>query len=598
MRAIIPVYIESNNLIIKSANDVELIKEEKPKIYNKLILSRELVQFFYGFAMEKEREEAINEYSNLIGTVQDDFIDDVYINNTITDAVKRSFVELLPKKYSIKSLPDKIHFMGYHRQKTVIYLEEDLIIDAQDIKFSYVSFIAERKDLKIIISHNTKVKFSNVIFGECEVIIKDNARCWFSNVSCNGATRAIVQQGEGRIEETDGVIFNKNKYNYYIENFYSLTMKNIDRENLSEIENLILYSYIENFFIEKDIDLSGIGKLHFINKINFKAIYPHRYYHLTLPETFISNNIHIDQNIIVKGNIVIKEVENRVYSLGIIVGGILIDASSNVRIANTCLVGEEDKNDYLVEIVNSSVVFDKVYAQGEEKVAKALNSNLTVVNSTMNNIGSLCHYIFTREDEDNIFREENICNVLNSSISAKSLVTADKEIVYPIVNVERSNIIGVNNNNTIDCCRYIKIFNSKISNPYGCAVYLKGVEALIEKSNFTSSKIGIKVDDNSFVVMKNTLIEKNIIGINIFNATLFQKDANLFRNNQVALALSVCDNDLCYEKIVFYYQGTIFKNNIQDFKRNPGALTKKVEDNWDELIEKISNEYKNNKNKQ
>jgi len=592
MRAIIPIYIESCNLLIKSIDDVVRIKNEKPKIYNKIILSKELIQFFYGLAKNRERESAIEQYNIMAAKAQDGLIGDVYINDTIIDNIANAFIELLPKKYFIESLPSKIHFMGYHTQKTVFYLQEDLIIDAEDIKFSYVSFIAERKDIKIIISNNTKANFSNVIFGECEVVVKDNAKCWFSNILCNGATRAIVQQGNGCIEKTENVKFNKNKYNYYIENFYSLTMKNIDKENLSAIEDLILYSYIKNFFIEKDMDLSGIGKLYFANTINFKAVYPYKYYQLILPDVFIGSNMHIDQNIIVKGNIIIKEVENKICSLGTLVGKISFNASLNVRIVNTCLLGALSNEDYPIELVNSSVIFDKVYADGNEKVIKAMNSNFIIVNSNINNVGTLCHYMFMKENEDDIFKEKNICNISNSSIITRSLVTADKEAAYPTVLISNSSVVGTDSSNTIDYCKYIEIYNSQISNPYGCAVNLKGIEAVIEKSSFVSSKIGIKAIRNAFVVMKNNIIERNLVGMDVFDAVVFQKDANLFRNNQMALALSVCDDNSCYEKIVFYYKGTIFKDNKQDFKRKPGALSKRIENDWEELVEKVSNERK------
>jgi len=594
MRAMVPIYIESNNEVIKSTQDIDNLKNSRPSVYKELILSKELSHFYYGLSLKNKIEEAQKEYESILKEEKNGFVDNILLKEELNKNIEFLFIKLLPKKYFIKSMSKNIHILGYHVQKTILFLEEDLVLDVENVKFSNISFIGKKKDIKIIVSSNSRIKFNNIVFGEVELVVQDKAKIWLNNIMCNGATRGIVQKDSGCIEEATNIDFNRNKYNYYIENFYSITMKNVNKQNLNEIEELFLYSYIENFFVEEDIDLSGIKELHIVNKTNFKAISNCKYYKLSFGEVFLSNNIFIDKNILVSGNFIVNEITNKIFSLGMFVGNIFFSNSQDICIYNTFFVKNKKTSDSPVEILNSSIVFDSIFAVQENSMFKIINSKVTIIRSKLENRKKLFYFVFKRNIEDDIFKEDNQCNIIDSKIKVNTLALADNKSVYPIYYIKNSHIVGNSTNNTMETFRDSNIIGSVLSNPFGCACYIKSSKANIQNTYIEYSKIGIKADQNALVTMSNNHIENNNVGLYAFDSITFQKEINLFKNNKIAIDLAVCADEVCYKKVLLYYVDTIFKNNQQDFNTKPGVLKKRIDDNqWKFFLEKEKKEHKN-----
>ncbi len=356
MRAIIPVYDEYANVSIKNKKELlDLIKEKNFNdfILTKMIASGDIERLLFGYADDELLKKIKEEKEKIINNKKRGFSLPGYL-----DLTEYEFL-LIAGSYHSKtnSIINDTIIHGYHRQKTRFFVDDKFKIKNGQTTISNLLFKKNTSGnvVCIYIEKDTFLNLTNVIFDGITLVVEDGASLKMENVFFRGGQIGVIQKGDSLIESKN-VNFIGISYEYYFENLSKETSKGIlNFHNRDEIIDFIRKSKVDNLFMYENIDFSEKELIPIKTKINIESgKNDNSLIFLKFNKILLSSKLHSGKNIIIEGEIYIKDSVNVDLNLNILFGSIDIIDSKEVVIATNRIIPFNKK--VCLNVENSNIL--------------------------------------------------------------------------------------------------------------------------------------------------------------------------------------------------------------------------------------------------
>ena len=548
MRAIIPIYNECDNILVKNKEEfIKLFKNSKNKVsLNKIIACGDAERLIFGYADNELLEEIKIEKENIIKNEMRGFELPGILNFN-----KENQLLIAGEYYSEnKEIYKNINTRGYHRQKTRFLTENELKLGGENMSFSNILFKKKNRgqDVFLFLKKGSKLYLKDVIFDGISIVVEDGSYLNMENVTFKGGTIALIQQGHGIIESKN-TYFTGIAYEYYFENLSKETAIGIiDFNNEDDIATYIRKSKVDNFFIYSDLDFQDKDILNVKTNINFiNGSEDKENIVLNFKKINLSSKISAEDRIIISGEIEIRDSVETEVNIEIFAGRINV-FDSKVRIESNIIPTDRKMGIYS----ENSELFLVNTILGEENYKSELG--MEIIGSKVkiqNTIIEFCNEAIlpkkqNEKDEDHIQLNEeneneisfnglkiNHCETLMKSEDTLKHLIGKELILENMVEgfllkkcfIEIENFILKN------------IQNSPFS-LYDSKMYLLGQKNIISNTNGTC-----RIENNSFVEMENINFSKiiNTPAISVRKSVLITHNC-IF--NEIPVALHTMEKSL------------------------------------------------------
>lgn len=551
MRAVIPIYIESSKILIKSIKELKSFKENSPKEYTKALLSKDIENLYFGYAKDQEKETTKRE--RIVGlnekTFQRDF-PEIFISKELK-INKNNRIELIAQEYQLnqKKILSNSKIIGYHRQKSYIKLNNDIEIDNNStLSLEYVT-LAANKPLFITIKENSKLILNNTILDKITVIVENNAILEINDVKIVATNIGIIQNGNGLIKKEGEIKFESVTHPYKFEELNAYTASNIvDMNNIEELKIFIEHSLITNLLIDKSLDFRRFPSVKFPSNIRFINTNQEKievfFNSFTAPK-----GVFFDINIFVHGKFDCKNNYKNEISLGRFMGRILITESENIKISKTIFLNDQD-SPIISEFSKNITVENSVFANN--KIILSLIKTKILFKNVEVQEGRLLIDIVKRElseEELDLYGTEynNQITIENSKI----------DNMYKLAETSALETLNLKNTILSNIEYGFNLENCIINMIGGAAEHINKILFLLNNSHLiienvekiSDSKIAISAEKSAIEIYSSSIVGSKEIGVNIHNSIFYAKNLE-FKNNNLALNLekgrTTFINDGCY----------------------------------------------------
>lgn len=598
MRPQIPIYVQCEDVLIINNEDINDIRNNNPRLYEKLLLSGELEYFYHGYVLEELIQIAKKEKIEIEANTKNDFNKNIFVGNELSydmsrlmeQEYKENNIELLPKVYRMWNYQTNNKLLGYHAQKTIILLEKDLYITAGNVDFQNFTFMsADNSDKKIFLRKSTKAVFKNMIFGNVMVEIIDESEGSFENCDFDGTEIGIIQKDNAVIKKISDVSYNNTKHNLHIENFSKYTVREVDISNPYQMKEFLSYSIIDNLIIDEDIDYTSILELEIDNSINIITSNPEEKFAVVIPHLTIRNNFSVAPNIFLYSDINAVDSNNISISAGMLVGKMDLSGALDVIVSDTVFM--LDTEEYIVKCKNTGVLFRDVVAAGNKKFIFSESSQLffeRFIAEDVDRLISFSKVSKAKGDNDEYFALKDYYEINDSKIFANKLLYPISNMIVPAGVINNSEVAGNNESSPVVVMNTsIEINNCSIVNRLGSAIVLISSYAKITKSKFMQSNIGVEAMKGSLVDSEGISIDYCDTGIRCSSSNFYGLNASVQNSREIGIKIELTAE---YKESFFSGYRTEFTNNKKDVDKKNGSLFLQ-HDTIDEYFVSLKNEF-------
>jgi len=377
-RSIIPIYDESESLLIETRKEmIDFFKESEK--YNltrlRIVSSGDARRLMFGYADKKMLDQIKEENKEIEDTASEISKSHNFYLPDIVSFSKNTFL-LSSGEYEVnENKIDSATLIGYHRQKTRMITEDDLLIFG-DTTISYLMLKKAKRgsSCNVIVEKGSCLTLDNVILDGITIVVKDGSTLKLKKADFRGALNGVIQEGSGKVEVCDDVTFVGMAYEYNFEVLNKKTSINVvDYTNIQSIENFTRKSKAKKFAVYQDLD--------FRSEDIMKIETPLEFYNDTEMDIEIkANNIIVKEEfrtsgIVISGQIEISDSEKCILSLESLIGRVVIKDSKNILLENMTIY--PSKKTKAIELASSKVALVGVTIEGETK--KSIDSGCVAV---------------------------------------------------------------------------------------------------------------------------------------------------------------------------------------------------------------------------
>lgn len=355
--AIYPIYIEDQDILIRSINELKVLKKNDQETFCRVVSSSDALRMCKAFALDQSEIEEICK---------------------LDTSTTQNAELLVGKRYKASELiannDRMINISGYHRHKSILECEEKEISLEHDAVVKFCTIIGCEK---IFIRSGTHVSFQGVVFDGVTLVVEDGATVGLNDVEISGSAEygCRVNRG-GIINHFENVTFLDVVKNFYVEHADRESVGAVlDFDNATKIVEFIESSIVPNITLYTDFIPAHPS-------VEFKQ--PVAFYNTSeKPLRFEVKDVNIEKSFRLHGNFYtygeynITEISNITISLSHCKGNIHMFDANTINIEKTIFTGDSGS----VYFEDSSVFFMESNFENWRKEIIMSGSQITFINS-------------------------------------------------------------------------------------------------------------------------------------------------------------------------------------------------------------------------